>query len=149
MKAVVQKVSKASVKVEGKISGEIEQGILVLLGIKNDDNDRIVEWMSNKLVNLRIFPDEDGKLNLSVKDVGGKILIVSNFTLYGELKKGFRPSYINAAKPEISEPIYSAMISATKEKGVEVQTGVFGAMMDVEIINDGPVTVILEKEVDQ
>lgn len=150
MKAVVQKVSKASVEVEGKITGKINNGLLVLLGIKDNDDEKVIEWMSNKLVNLRIFPDKEGKLNLSVKDIGGNILLISNFTLYGDLKKGYRPSYSKAAKPDISEPIYEKMIDAIKSKGLEnIQTGVFGAMMDVQLNNDGPVTVIIEKESDQ
>ena len=146
MRAIVQRVSRASVTVEGKITGEIKAGLMVLLGIKDTDDDAVIEWMCNKLVNLRIFPDEEGKQNLSVKEVGGGILLVSNFTLYGDVKKGFRPSFGHAAKPEISEPIYEKMIDALKSRSIPLATGIFGAMMDVELINDGPVTILIEKE---
>jgi D-tyrosyl-tRNA(Tyr) deacylase len=145
MKAIVQRVKQARVEIDGKVSGEICNGILVLLGIIDGDREKI-EWMSRKLINLRIFPDEEGKMNRSVSDVGGGILIVSNFTLYGDVQKGTRPSFGRAAHPDISEPIYDEMIKYMRENfDVSIETGKFGAMMDVSLVNDGPVTIIIEK----
>jgi D-aminoacyl-tRNA deacylase len=145
MKAVVQRVKDAKVEINGKIVGEIDHGLLVLLGIIEGDDSHI-DWMCNKLANLRIFPDDEGKMNRSVSDVGGGILIVSNFTLYGNVQKGFRPSFGKAAHPDISEPIYDKLVDHFKEKyDVRLATGKFGAMMDVSLVNDGPVTIIIEK----
>lgn len=146
MKAIVQRVSKASVKVNDKITGEISNGIMVLLGITYNDDNKVIDWIVNKLINLRIFPDDEGKLNRSVIDIKGGVLLVSNFTLYGDTKKGFRPSFGYAATPDISEPIYNIVVEKLKESGLLIQTGIFGAMMDVELINDGPVTIIIEKD---
>jgi len=145
MRAVVQRVKKASVTVDGKIVGSIERGLMVLLGIHEKDTINELLWMAEKIVKLRIFEDEEGKMNISVKDIGGDILLVSQFTLYGDLKKGTRPSYIEAARPELATPLYEKMIETLKNEGMRVETGVFGAMMDVELINSGPVTIILER----
>lgn len=146
MKVVVQRVSRASVKVDNKITGKIEKGLLLLVGIHPDDTRKELEWMCRKIEKLRIFEDEEGKMNLSVKDVGGSLLVVSQFTLYGNVRKGTRPSFVEAAKPEKAEPMYEEMVDYFKEQtNLKVQTGIFGAMMDVALVNDGPVTIILEK----
>lgn len=147
MKAVVQRVKKANVKVDEKIIGSIESGLLVFLAVNSNDDMSVIEWMCNKLVNLRVFPDVQRKMNKSVLDIDGEILIISNFTLYGDVARGFRPSFIKSAPPEISKPIYYKMIKYMKEKyPIKVEEGEFGAMMDIELINDGPVTVIIDKE---
>lgn len=145
MKAIIQRVSEASVTIDGKVSGSIEKGLMVLLGIHKDDDKKIMDWMINKIVNLRIFEDEAGKMNLSVKDISGGILVVSNFTLYGNAKKGFRPSFTEAAKPAISEPLYDKFLEKINREDIKVQSGEFGAMMDVSMTNSGPVTITLEK----
>lgn len=145
MKAIVQRVSRANVKVAGKVIGEIDRGIMVLVGITEGDSEKTIDWMCNKLINLRIFEDSEGKMNLSVNDISGAILLISNFTLYGDAKKGFRPSFIEAAPPLISEPIYNSMLEKLRGSGLLIQSGEFGAMMEVELINDGPVTIIIEK----
>lgn len=146
MRAVIQRVSEAQVSVNDKIKGQIEHGILILLGIGENDNSKLIDWMANKIINLRIFNDEEGKMNNSVLDVNGGILLISNFTLYGDAMKGFRPSFVKAAKPHISEPLYEEMIEKLNESGLKIQTGIFGAMMDVKLINSGPVTIQIEKE---
>lgn len=146
MKAVVQRVSSASIMVDGKLISEIEDGLLVLLGIHTNDTKAEMEWMSEKILKLRIFGDEEGKMNKSVSDVEGEILLVSQFTLYGDAKKGTRPSYIEAGRPEISEPLYNEMIEYLKvNSSLSIKQGVFGADMKVSLVNDGPVTLILEK----
>ncbi|HBZ37628.1 MAG TPA: D-tyrosyl-tRNA(Tyr) deacylase [Balneola sp.] len=146
MKVVIQRVKSASVTVRNEITGAIEEGLLLLVGIHQDDTKEQLEWMCEKILKLRIFEDEEEKMNLSVSDVGGGLLVVSQFTLYGNTKKGTRPSFIEAAKPDKAEPMYEEMISYFKEHSdLSIQTGKFGAMMDVELINDGPVTLILEK----
>jgi len=146
MKVIVQRVLKASVKIDSKIYSSIENGILALIGITDQDNEHTIEWVSNKLVNLRIFNDENSKMNLSLKDTDGELLLIPNFTLYGELKKGFRPNFMASAKPGISEPIFNNTVENLKIKlPNKVKTGIFGADMKVELINDGPVTVIIEK----
>ena len=145
MRLVVQRVKYASVKVDGEIKGEIKQGLMVLVGIKQGDTDKELEWCVNKLVGLRIFEDEDEKMNLSVKDINGEILLISQFTLYGETKKGFRPSFIMAEEPVRANEMYEKFIKRTKEmSGLKVEKGVFGADMKVELLNDGPVTIIIE-----
>ena len=144
MRLVVQKVSQSSVKIEGEIVGAIDKGYMVLVGITNGDDELLVEKMVDKLVNLRIFEDENDKLNLSLLDVGGSVLSISQFTLYANCKKGRRPSFIDAAKPDISSPLYDFFNKKLEEKGINVERGVFGAMMDVSLINDGPVTIILD-----
>ena len=142
MRLVVQRVSEASVEIEGKINGQIKQGFMVLVGITNDDNDKMV----NKLINLRIFEDENEKLNLSLMDIKGEILSISQFTLYANCKKGRRPSFLDAAKPEISKPLYEYFNKALENAGVHTETGIFGAMMKVSLINDGPTTIILDSK---
>lgn len=146
MKVVVQRVSEASVTVGNEITGAIKKGLLLLVGVHVDDTPEQLQWMCEKILKLRVFEDEDDKMNLSVTDVEGGILVVSQFTLYGDAKKGTRPSYIQAARPEKAEPMYEDMIRYFKEhSSLDIQTGKFGAMMDVKLVNDGPVTLILEK----
>ncbi len=146
MKIVVQRVKKASVTIGGEITAKIETGLLLLLGVHTDDTEKQLEWLAHKVLNLRIFEDEDGKMNKSIMDVEGELLVVSQFTLYGNVKKGTRPSFIEAARPEKAEPMYEKMIEYFKTQSkLKVETGTFGAEMDVELINDGPVTIILEK----
>lgn len=146
MKVVVQRVKSASVKVGNQICGAIDKGLLLLVGVHQEDTEEQMRWMSEKILKLRVFEDEDDKMNLSVTDVQGAILVVSQFTLYGDARKGTRPSYIEAARPEKAEPMYDSMIEYFKSSSdLNIQTGKFGAMMDVELINDGPVTLILEK----
>ncbi|WP_421773252.1 D-aminoacyl-tRNA deacylase [Gracilimonas sp.] len=146
MKAVIQRVKSSSVMVDNEITGAIDQGILVLVGIHEDDTEEQLEWICNKISKLRIFEDEEGKMNRSVQDVGGRILLVSQFTLYANSDKGTRPSFIEAARPEKAEPMYEEMIEWFKtHTDLNIQTGEFGAMMNVKLENDGPVTIILEK----
>ena len=145
MRAVIQRVSKASVTVKEKIMGEIKKGLVVLLGIEDADNDEDAEWLSSKIVNLRIFDDANGVMNISVKDIDGDVLLVSQFTLHASTKKGNRPSYIRASKPDFAIPMYEKMITRLEQDlGKKIQTGIFGAMMKVELINDGPVTIIID-----
>jgi D-tyrosyl-tRNA(Tyr) deacylase len=146
MRAVVQRVSKASVSIEEKIVGKIGIGLCAFIAISSADDDETMKWMCNKLVNLRIFPDEERKMNKSLIDCNGGILLISNFTLYGDLRKGFRPSFIDAAPPEIAQPLYERMINYLEENyPLQIAAGVFGAMMDIELVNNGPVTIIIEK----
>src|SRR5262245_49926790 len=145
MRAVVQRVSRAKVTVDGKTVGEIGRGLLVLLGIAPEDTIDQVRWLADKVVGLRIFRDDEGKMNRDVSEVGGGVLVVSQFTLYGDCSKGKRPSFIAAAKPEIAIPLYEAFINAVKALGVPVAAGQFGADMSVELVNEGPVTLIVEK----
>ena len=146
MKAVIQRVSSSSVTVDNEITGAIDQGLLVLIGIHQDDSKKQMEWICKKISKLRIFEDEEGKMNRSVQDVGGGILLVSQFTLYANSEKGTRPSFIEAARPEKAEPMYEEMIKWFKmNTDLDIQTGKFGAMMNVKLENDGPVTIILEK----
>jgi len=145
MRAVIQRVLKASVKVEESITGEINQGLMVLLGIEDSDNLEDLSWLSSKIVNLRIFNDIEGVMNVSLKDNGGDILLVSQFTLYAATKKGNRPSYIRASKPDIAVPLYEKMIEQLeKDLGKSIQTGIFGADMQVSLVNDGPVTILID-----
>ncbi len=147
MKAVIQRVKEASVIIEGEVSGAIKTGLMVLLGIETADTQEDLIWLSNKIVNMRIFDDASGVMNLSVKEVGGNILLVSQFTLLASTKKGNRPSYMAAAKHEISIPLYEAMIQQlTIEMGAPIQTGNFGADMQVALINNGPVTIIVDSK---
>lgn len=146
MKAVVQRVKQASVRINNEVYSEIKSGILVLIAFTENDNIETIKWTANKLVNLRIFNDEEGKLNKSVQEINGDILIVSNFTVYGDTRKGFRPSFTASAPPDIAKNIYNDFINFIKNNySLNIQTGQFGAMMDVSLINDGPVTLILEK----
>lgn len=145
MKAVIQRVLQASVTIEGEIIASIRKGLLVLLGIENADTIEDIEWLSSKIANLRIFGDENDIMNLSIKDVGGDVIVVSQFTLHASTKKGNRPSYIKAAKPELAIPIYEKFIKQMeKELEKQVQTGQFGADMKVSILNDGPVTIVID-----
>ncbi len=146
MIALVQRVSEASVDVDGETTGAIGRGLLVLLGIHHDDGQPEVAWLARKCANLRVFPDEDGKMNRSLIDIDGEALIVSQFTLYGDARKGNRPSYTESAPPEVAEPLYEDFKRALASHLTRpVQSGVFGAMMDVHLINDGPVTLWIER----
>ncbi len=145
MRAVIQRVSNASVKVDGVITGQIQQGLLVLVGIEDSDGQEDLEWLSGKIVNLRIFNDEEGVMNRSVIDIKGGILVVSQFTLHAATKKGNRPSYIRASKPEIAVPVFERFKQQlVTDLGKEIQSGIFGADMKVELLNDGPVTIIID-----
>ena len=147
MKLVVQRVLNSKVEVEGNTVGEIEKGFMVLCGITHNDTEKEADILARKLCNLRVFEDENEKMNLSLKDVGGKLLIISQFTLYADsMSSGNRPSFINAARPEKAEPLYEYFLRKCEEEGIEVQKGIFGADMKVSLVNDGPVTIILEKE---
>jgi D-tyrosyl-tRNA(Tyr) deacylase len=145
MKAVIQRVTKASVTIDEKIKSTINGGLLVLVGIEDADNDEDIAWLSNKIVNLRIFDDENKVPNISVKDIDGDILLVSQFTLHASTKKGNRPSYIKASKPECATPMYEKMIAQLEnDLGKKIFTGEFGANMKVELLNDGPVTIVID-----
>ncbi len=146
MRALIQRVSRANVTIDGKIHGEIGRGLLVLLGICEGDTAAHAEYLADKCVGLRIFTDENDKMNLSLSDVDGGLLIVSQFTLYGDCRKGKRPSFINAARPETAIPLYEHFIERCKQSGRPVGTGAFGADMQVELVNDGPVTLWLDTE---
>lgn len=145
MIAVIQRVSEASVTIDGIVKSKIGKGLLVLLGIEDADSDEDIEWLSSKIVNLRIFNDADGVMNVSAKDDGGEIIVVSQFTLHASTKKGNRPSYIKASKPEIAIPLYEKFVLAiSSQLGKPVQTGEFGADMKVQLLNDGPVTIVID-----
>lgn len=149
MIALVQRVREASVTVDGAATGSIGKGMLILLGIHQNDTERELEWTARKCANLRIFPDDDGRMNRSVIDAGGDVLVVSQFTLYGDTRKGNRPSYVEAAPPEMAEPLYERFMSELGGLiGRHVERGVFGAMMDVHLVNDGPVTLWIERTPD-
>ena len=145
MKLVIQRVKEAKVEVESKIVGKIEKGFLVLIGIKKGDKKQQADYLVKKLCNLRVFEDNNGKMNLSLKDVKGKLLIVSQFTLYGDCSDGNRPSFIEAARPEEAIPLYEYFCKECAKNSIEVQRGIFGADMKVHLLNDGPVTIIIEK----
>lgn len=144
MRAVIQRVKKANVKVNGEITGEIGCGLLVFLGVENGDTESDLKYITEKTLGLRIFEDAEEKMNLSVMDVNGKILVISQFTLLGDVRHGKRPSFIEAARPETAVPLYEKAIKIFNASGLTVQTGIFQAMMDVELINDGPVTILLD-----
>ena len=145
MRVVIQRVSEASVAIEGKIKSSIGKGMLILLGIENADTQDDIDWLAGKISRLRIFDDDNGVMNLSVKDIGGEIIVVSQFTLHANTRKGNRPSYIKAARPDFAIPMYEKFVAKLEEKtGKSVQTGEFGAMMDVALINNGPVTIIID-----
>jgi D-tyrosyl-tRNA(Tyr) deacylase len=144
MRVVLQRVSRASVTIDGEAVGSIGRGLLVLLGITHTDTPGGARWLAEKTVGLRIFNDADGKMNLGITDVGGSVLVVSQFTLYGDAQKGRRPSFIDAARPEQAIPLYESFINGIKALGIPVETGRFGADMQVELVNDGPVTLILD-----
>lgn len=144
MRAVVQRVTRAKVTVEGEVIGEIGNGLVILLGIGRDDTKVEAAYLLDKIANLRIFDDDDDKMNLSVKDAGGGLLIVSQFTLYGDVRRGLRPSWIDAAPPEVAEPLYDFFVRQARSTVDDVATGKFQAMMHVELVNDGPVTILLD-----
>ena len=146
MRVVIQRVSSARVRVEGKILGEIGKGFLVLLGVGKEDTEKDADWLAEKIVGLRVFEDEQGKFNFSLKEVGGEILIVSQFTLYGDCRKGRRPSFDHSAPPELAEKLYNYFVEKVKEKGIKVATGKFQALMEVELVNQGPVTLIIDTQ---
>ena len=147
MKVVIQRVSKAKVEVNDSVICKINQGFLILLGIESSDSQEDVNWLVSKISNLRVFSDDELKMNLSIKDVKGEIIVVSQFTLHAKTKKGNRPSYINAANPEYAKPLYDEFISKLKnESGVNVKSGIFGANMQLAIVNDGPVTIIIDSK---
>ncbi|HXD30423.1 MAG TPA: D-aminoacyl-tRNA deacylase [Pyrinomonadaceae bacterium] len=144
MRAVVQRVTRANVTVDGDIVGEIAGGLVVLLGIARDDTHKDADYLADKIASLRIFDDGEGKMNLSVNDVRGSLLVISQFTLYGDVRRGLRPSWIDAAAPEFAEPIYDYFVSKCRQNVNEVATGSFRRMMKVELVNDGPVTIMLD-----
>jgi len=146
MRLVIQRVSKAAVYVDENEVGRIKKGLLVFIGVGKYDNDTDLTWLINKLVNMRIFPDQTGKMNNSIADVNGSILLVSQFTLYASTKKGNRPSFVNSADPDNAKFLYNKFIAALKELSIYVETGVFGANMQIELLNDGPVTVCLDSK---
>ena len=146
MRLVIQRVSKAAVYVDDNEVGRIKKGLLVFIGVERYDNDTDLTWLINKLVNMRIFPDETSKMNNSIVDVNGSVLLVSQFTLYASTKKGNRPSFVNSADPKIAKLFYNKFITALKELSVNVETGVFGANMQIELVNDGPVSICLDSK---
>ena len=148
MRAVVQRVSSSKVTVDGEVTGEINKGLLVLLGVTHEDTSKDVDYIIDKVLNLRIFEDENEKMNLSLKDVEGELLVVSQFTLYGDCRKGRRPSFSSAARPEVATKLYEEFIEKTRKEGIVTQTGQFGAHMMVDLTNDGPVTILLESNRD-
>jgi D-tyrosyl-tRNA(Tyr) deacylase len=150
MRVLVQRVARAEVRVReagshGRISGAIDRGLLALVGFTEGDGEPQLQWMADKLLGLRIFPDSEGRMNLSLADVGGAVLVVSQFTLYGDASRGRRPSFVSAARPDTAVPLYERFLAVLREQGAPVQSGEFGAMMDVELVNDGPVTLWLER----
>ena len=145
MRVLLQRVARAEVRVDGRVTGRIDRGYLLLVGITHDDDDDRLTWMADKVAGLRLFADADDKMNLALADVGGAVLVVSQFTLYGDAAKGRRPSFIDAARPEVAIPLYERFIALLRARSLPVATGEFGAMMQVELINDGPVTLWLER----
>lgn len=146
MRAIIQRVSEAKVNIEGETEGEIGPGLLVLLGIEGEDNQEDIDYLVRKISKMRIFEDDEGKMNLSVQDVGGSVLSISQFTLHADTKKGNRPSFIKAAKPDISEPLYEKFNQGLKDTGLPVATGEFGADMQIHLVNDGPVTILIDSK---
>jgi D-aminoacyl-tRNA deacylase len=144
MRAVVQRVSRAEVRTEGIVAGRIEHGLVVLLGIGQGDSEEVALKLATKIVGLRIFEDAEGKMNLAVEDVAGSVLCVSQFTLYGDVRRGRRPSFDEASRPEVAEPLYEAFCGAIERQGLRCERGVFGAHMEMELVNDGPVTLVLD-----
>ena len=145
MRVLLQRVSRAEVRVGDRVTGRIGRGYLLLVGLTHDDDEARLAWMAEKVAGLRLFGDAEGKMNLALADVGGALLVVSQFTLYGDAQKGRRPSFIDAARPETAVPLYERFLALLRERGLTVETGEFGAMMDVELVNDGPVTLWLER----
>lgn len=146
MKVVVQRSKKAAVTVEGQVVGQIEEGLVLLVGVTHEDTEDDAIYLAEKIVNLRIFTDDEGKMNLSVKDISGQLLVISQFTLYGDTRKGRRPNFMAAARPEQAEHLYETLISELRQHNIAVETGRFGAMMNVELNNSGPVTLIMDSE---
>lgn len=146
MKVVLQRSKKASVTVGGQITGEIESGYVLLVGITHSDSEADAVYAAKKIAGLRLFEDEDGKMNRSIEEAGGSVLSISQFTLYGDIKKGRRPSFVEAARPEQAEPLWLKFNDELRSHGLQVETGVFGAMMDVQLVNDGPVTIIVDSD---
>ncbi len=144
MRAVIQRVSEASVRVDGAVVGQIGRGFLVLLGITHSDGEAEALWLAKKIAGLRLFEDEDGKMNLGLADVGGEVLAVSQFTLYGDARKGRRPSFVEAARPEQAQPLYEEFCAALRGEGIHVAQGIFQAHMQVQLVNDGPVTLVVD-----
>jgi D-tyrosyl-tRNA(Tyr) deacylase len=144
MRAVVQRVTRAKVTVEGEITGQIGAGLLVLLGVSEDDTQDDASYLAEKIVELRIFPDDEGKMNRSLKEIGGKMLVVSQFTLFGDCRKGRRPSFIKAARPELADSMYRIFVVEVQGRGIQTETGRFQTHMDVELVNDGPVTLLVD-----
>ena len=145
MRVLLQRVSRAEVRVGARITGRIERGYLLFVGLTHTDDEATLAWMADKVVGLRLFADADDKMNLALADVGGALLVVSQFTLYGDAVKGRRPSFVDAARPEMAIPLYERFVAMLRDRGALVETGEFGAMMDVELVNDGPVTLWLER----
>jgi D-tyrosyl-tRNA(Tyr) deacylase len=145
MRTLLQRVSRAEVRVDGRATGRIARGYLLLVGFTEADDEATLAWMADKVVALRLFPDGDGKMNRDLAEAGGALLVVSQFTLYGDARTGRRPSFVDAARPERAIPLYERFVALLRERGCAVETGEFGAMMDVELVNDGPVTLWLER----
>lgn len=145
MRTVLQRVTRASVTVDGRVVGEVGRGLMLLVGFTDGDGEDALRWMADKVVGLRIFPDDEGRMNRSLEEVGGGVLVVSQFTLYGDARNGRRPSFVEAARPEVAIPLYERFVELLRASGRPVATGEFGAMMAVELVNDGPVTLILER----
>ena len=146
MRVVIQRVSEASVTIDSQITSQINKGFMILVGICTEDNLEDIKWLTQKIVNLRVFGDEKGKMNLAITDIKGEILLISQFTLFASTKKGNRPSFIQSAKPEIAIPLYEQFINSLRETGIPIQTGTFGADMKVSLTNDGPVTIIIDSK---
>ncbi len=145
MRTILQRVSRAEVRVADQVTGRIDRGYLLLVGFTHGDAEEALVWMADKVLGLRLFADAEGRMNLSLDEVGGALLVVSQFTLYGDARKGRRPSFVEAARPEVAIPLYERFVALLRERGARVETGEFGAMMDVELVNDGPVTLSLER----
>jgi D-tyrosyl-tRNA(Tyr) deacylase len=145
MRVLLQRVSRAEVRVGHRVTGRIDGGYLLLVGLTHADDEAALVWMADKVIGLRLFADAEDKMNLALADVGGALLVVSQFTLYGDAVKGRRPSFVDAARPETAVPLYERFLALLRERGVTVETGEFGAMMDVDLVNDGPVTLLLER----
>jgi D-tyrosyl-tRNA(Tyr) deacylase len=144
MRAVIQRVKYSSVSVDGEIVGKIDQGFTVLLGVTHSDGEKEINWLANKIKDLRVFEDADGKMNLGLEEVKGELLVISQFTLYGNCIKGRRPGFVDAARPELAEPLYEKFVEKCRSFGIKTECGIFGADMKVEILNDGPVTLIID-----
>jgi D-tyrosyl-tRNA(Tyr) deacylase len=145
MRVLLQRVSRADVRIADRVAGRIDRGFALLVGFTHTDTEEQVAWMAEKVAGLRVFPDADGKMNLGLSDLGGRVLVVSQFTLYGDAMKGRRPSFVDAARPDTAIPLYERFIALLRERGLSVETGEFGADMQVELVNDGPVTLWLER----